>query len=60
MECEIVNLFITCDECRKNYELEKEWCKRNNYKFLTVNDICEIAEMKLTGNALFDAYWFGM
>jgi hypothetical protein len=55
---EIVNLFITCDDCRKNYEQEKEWCQQSQYKFLTIGDIAATANMEPTGNALFDAYWF--
>ncbi|GGB22886.1 PD-(D/E)XK nuclease family protein [Puia dinghuensis] len=55
---QVVNLFITCDDCRKNYEQEKRWCRDNQYKFLTISDIADIAEMNETGNDLFDAYWF--
>lgn len=58
----IVNLFITCDDCRKNYDKEKEECKLNNYKYLTIADLSSISNMDhdgQTGNALFDEYWFG-
>jgi hypothetical protein len=57
---EIINLFITIDTCRKNYENEKKNCKENNYKFLTVGDIKKCMETKdiVTGNDIFDEYWF--
>ncbi len=56
-----VNLFITCDDQRKNYEWEKKECMLNNYKYLTIGDLFSISKMSddgPTGNALFDAYWF--
>ena len=59
---ENVNLFITCDDCRKNYDSEKEECRLNNYKYLTIGDLFSISKMSndgKTGNALFDEYWFG-
>jgi hypothetical protein len=55
---QIVNLFITCDDCRKNYKQEKELCRQNKYKFLTIENIVVIVNMDVTGNDLFDAYWF--
>lgn len=58
---EISNLFITCDDCRKDYESEKIKCQENNYKYLTINCLFVLSEMdKLdkTGNELFDEYWF--
>lgn len=59
-ENKIINLFITCDDVRSNYEVEKETCRKHHYSFLTIADINRIAEMnELTGNALFDEYWFG-
>jgi hypothetical protein len=61
---EIINLFITCDNCRgRNYENEKWMCRDNQYKFLIISHIHIIAKMKEggpTGNALFDEYWFNM
>lgn len=59
---ESVNLFITCDDCRKNYDSEKEECRLNNYKYLTIRDLFSLSKMSYdgkTGNALFDEYWFG-
>jgi hypothetical protein len=59
---ENVNLFITCDDCRKNYDWEKEECRLNNYKYLTIENLFSITKMSddgRTGNALFDEYWFG-
>ena len=58
---EIINLFITCDEERKEYEEEKERCRKNNYKYLTIGHLQKLAEMKKfgkTNNYLFDEYWF--
>lgn len=55
---QVVNLFITCDDCRKNYKQEKEWCRKNGYKFLTISDIANIMEDNKTGNDLFDEYWY--
>ena len=60
-DAEQVNLFITCDNCRKYYVSEKEECRLNNYKYLTIDNLREISKMSTegeTGNALFDAYWF--
>lgn len=57
-----INLFITCDESRKNFGWEKEECRRYNYKYLTIRDLHSISRMRddgQTGNALFDEYWFG-
>lgn len=59
---ENVNLFITCDDCRKNYDWEKEECRLNNYKYLTIGDLFSISRMSddgHTGNTLFDEYWYG-
>lgn len=58
---ESVNLFITCDDCRKNYDWEKEECRLHNYKYLTIGNLFSISKMAddgQTGNALFDEYWF--
>lgn len=57
----ISNLYITCDDCRKNYEEEKKNCITNNYKFLTIEHLFRIAGMDTGGkttNYLFDEYWF--
>jgi hypothetical protein len=57
----IVNLFITCDDCRRCYDEEKEVCKLNNYKWLTIECLFSISNMEndgQTGNSLFDEYWF--
>lgn len=56
-----VHLFITCDDCRKNYDREKEICKAEGYKYLTIGDISRLSGMNIenkTGNDLFDEYWF--
>ena len=56
----IINLFITCDDCRTHYAREKEMCRLNNYKYLTVGDLASAANIYIegkTGNALFDEYW---
>lgn len=56
-----INLYITCDDCRKNYESEKKNCLANNYKFLTIDQLYRIAGMdngEKTTNYLFDEYWF--
>ena len=57
---EIVNLFITCDDCRKNYKQEKEECTLHSYKYLTIGDLASISNLEegRTENALFDEYWF--
>ena len=56
---EIINLFITLDDCRENYEEEKRICRDHKFKFLTVFDIKSSMKLdKETGNALFDEYWF--
>lgn len=60
-EYEIVNLLITCDECRKNYEIEKTECRKNNYKYLTLEHLSILSNMEKIGqtnNDLFDEYWF--
>lgn len=57
---EIINLFITCDNCRMNYTQEKKLCIQNGYKYVTIDDIVSITRMEPTGNALFDTYWFKM
>ena len=57
---EIVNLFITCDNCRKYYDNEKEQCRLHDYKYLTIDNLASLANIEPghTGNALFDEYWF--
>jgi hypothetical protein len=58
---EIINLFITCDASRKNYENEKNLCHMNNYKYLTIPHLKSLSKMDTsgeTGNDLFDEYWF--
>lgn len=58
-EYSAVNLFITCDTCRPKYKQDKQDCRVNNYKFLTIGQIKEEVRLDIkTGNALFDAYWF--
>ena len=57
-ENKIINLCIFCDEKDEN---QKQRCRDNQYKFLTIGDIHIIAKMEeegKTGNALFDEYWF--
>lgn len=57
---EIINLYISVDNCRKYYKEEKQSCRENNYKFLTVVEMKEFMETKdiLTGSDLFDEFWF--
>ncbi|MCF2874038.1 MULTISPECIES: PD-(D/E)XK nuclease family protein [unclassified Tenacibaculum] len=56
----LINLIVFCDYEKLNYKI-KEDCKKLGYKIIVIEDLFEIAEMKknrLTGNYLFDEYWF--
>jgi hypothetical protein len=54
------NLIIFCDYEKLNQET-KIFCKEIGYKIIVIKDLWELSEMKsenLTGNYLFDEYWF--
>lgn len=59
---EIICLVIFCDnEMLKKDPSQKQKCKDNGYKFLSIGDIRQITKMEIgevTNNALFDEYWF--
>jgi len=58
----IINFVIFCDDeilYKDSNQIQK--CKDNGYKFLTIGDVIMLSKMKekgVTGNALFDEYWF--
>ncbi len=55
----VENLFIRCDDCNPKYENEKTECLKNGYKFITIDQIIDLAKIDIpTGNELFDSYWF--
>lgn len=60
LEYKIINLIVYCDYEKLNSEIKKH-CKEIGYKIVVIEDLFEIAEMnknRLTGNYLFDEYWF--
>lgn len=58
----IIDLVIFADECITEKDpSQREKCKKNGYKLLTIGDLQDYTNMKgngLTKNALFDEYWF--
>lgn len=57
-EEEILNLVIFCDHTRLTPDIIS-FCKGEEYRCLTLEDIYSYSDFKETGNFIFDEFWFG-
>jgi hypothetical protein len=54
-------VFLTLDYVRKHMDFERNECERNNFTFLSIEELKQYSTMdtaKETGNHLFDEFWF--